>query len=237
MICALAGCASKPMPTTELASQTQMDNAIDIALYKKAVRENPNNPDYLVGLAERYISTSDWSLAAAAFREALLIHPSQERAILGYGYASVALGYYKDAIQMVSPMTGQRNNVKADLIVGIALDGIGETQKARQIYTRLIEKNPRDLAARTNLALSLAFEGNQEAHDIMHQVAWSPDAQMRHKRNLVLVCALLGETRFARKEGRALKIDPAIVDQIIELANDAKQQGIGAVGVANAKNL
>lgn len=233
----LYGCAQPATHFTPSSNPDNFDNSIDIALYKKAVRENPSNPYYLVSLAEKYVETSQWSMAAASFHEALLLAPTAERAILGKSYAHLALGDYETAFNLAQNGFGKELSLKAELITAIALDGLEKREQSNLIYTRLIEQNPRNLAARTNLALSLAFANDPYAYDVMRKVAYSPDAQLRHKHNLILVSALLGKIKRARLDGESFQISKDTVDQIIEVAGRARLHGVEVVGVANATDL
>lgn len=232
-----AACSSSPYTTRGSDSPQNFDNSVDIALYKKAVREQPTNPHYLIGLARRYLGTMQWNLAAAGFREALLIVPGERQAMVGYSHALVAMGQYQESLQLASAVMNATPDTKAMLIAGVSLDGLKDTEASNGLYQHIIQMNPRNLSARNNLALSLAFQGREEAYDIMRQVALSPDAQMRHKRNLVLVNVLLGHPENAKRDGNALNISPEITKQIVEIGRRARQQGVDTVGIASVTDL
>ena len=234
---ALIGCNSATT-SHRTSSPKRFDTSIDIALYKKAVRENPKNPKYLIDLGEKYTATSQWTLAAASFREALLVHPGNQRAQVGFSYALAGMGNYHDSYRHIVPMLGKNGrDEKVTLIAGIALDGVGKKKASHQIYHRILRSNPRSLSARNNLALSMAFAGDERSYELMRQVALSPDSQLRHKRNLILVSALLGDHHTAHQDAAAMRIPPDITKRILDVAAEARSDGMAVVGIANAQDL
>ncbi|EFO31149.1 putative tetratricopeptide repeat protein [Roseibium sp. TrichSKD4] len=218
------------------SGQQKFENVVDIALYKKAIRDDPNNINYLLILANKYVETTQWSESAASFREALRLSPNNTYALVGYAHSLLALGQYQDALSLADRSITHQRTSKNYLIKGIASDGMQDYQSSDTIYRQIIRQHPRNLAARNNLALSMALQGKSEAYEIMREVAFSPDAQLRHRHNLLLVGALLGRRDLTKRDAAAFSISSATEQKIFEIGQKARKNGVKAFGIASAKD-
>jgi len=86
---------------------------------------------------------------------------------------------------------------------GAVLDALQRHDEAQADYQAAIQIAPRNVAARNNLALSLAFVGKyDEALAIMVPLARSGSATPRVRQNLALIFGLSGDTDQATAMGR-----------------------------------
>ena len=86
---------------------------------------------------------------------------------------------------------------------GAVLDALQRHDEAQADYQAAIQIAPRNVSARNNLALSLAFVGKyEEALAIMVPLARSSSATPRVRQNLALIFGLSGDTDRASAMGR-----------------------------------
>ena len=82
----------------------------------------------------------------------------------------------------------------------MALDMLNRHDEAQASYRAVIASAPQNLAARNNLALSLAFSGKfEEATYIMTSIAKSTTSTPRTRQNLALIYGLMGEKKRAEE--------------------------------------
>jgi Flp pilus assembly protein TadD len=79
---------------------------------------------------------------------------------------------------------------------GVALDYLGRHTEAQSDYRTVLKEAPEHVAARNNLALSLALAGDfPQAIDIMTQLMRSTAVTPRIRQNLALIYGLKGDTQ------------------------------------------
>jgi Flp pilus assembly protein TadD len=101
----------------------------------------------------------------------------------------------------------------------------GRTGDALASYAQALKLAPGDLDVETNMALAAALEGNAAtASPLAQKIAAASDAQLHHKRNLVVVYGLLGQ-------GEQVKASPPIglttkeISTLLTRANGIRQKG------------
>jgi Flp pilus assembly protein TadD len=88
---------------------------------------------------------------------------------------------------------------------GVTLDMLGRHAKAQESYRAVLESAPHNVAARNDLALSLALTGQfAEAVDIMTSMARSSTSTPRVRQNLALIYGLAGD---AAQAGALSRVD------------------------------
>jgi Flp pilus assembly protein TadD len=93
---------------------------------------------------------------------------------------------------------------RAQVGVGVSLDGAGRHREAQTAYRLALAVAPRSIAARNDLALSLALTGQyQEAIEILTPMAKSANASARTRQNLALIYGLKGDREQAMAMSRA----------------------------------
>lgn len=116
-----------------------------------------------------------------------------ERAYLRLGEADKALPYAEQAVN-VAPQ-----DADAAIGHGVALDMLNRHDEAQKCYRAVLDVSPRNVAARNDLALSLALTGDfAQAIDILTPIARSADASPRERQNLALIYGLQGNRDAAK---------------------------------------
>jgi Flp pilus assembly protein TadD len=190
------------------------------ALYRRASRESPADPEPLLRLGETEFALGNLARAEGAFRAALVVRPGDQQATVGLGRVLVARGLPQEALSVLDslpPAAPGVHGLDADIARGVALDMLGRHDEAQGVYQQGLAAAPRDLRLRSNLGLSLALAGKeQEAVPILEQVAADPLADTRHRRNLALILAATGDEAGARAEVAGL-LKPDQVESLIGL--------------------
>ena len=103
--------------------------------------------------------------------------------------------------------------------------------EARTELTTAQQIAPRDLDVRSNLALVAALQGDATAYAIGRAVAFAPDAEYSHIRNMVLVGGITGNDASARNDAERRGLDPAEIGDILAVGRRARTQGMRAFTV------
>lgn len=205
-----------------------------IAYYSSAIKRNPRDASALKGLGVEYSRLSRWRDSAGAYREALIINPRDADALIGMGRAQLAVGDANGAFANGEAALAIHRSLDALMLTGVALNYVGRTQEALAIYEEALSNNPRDLDLRNNIALSMALAGDARAYPTMEAVAYAPDSDGRHKRNLILVAAILGRAPDAQAQARQFGIGKNELDEIFKIAGKMRMDGAIAAGLATA---
>ncbi len=216
MAVALSGCATLSDPEgsagadlgdsqsgrlAKLASEVEErgDTGTAIALYERAATVPGAEPAAYMRLGEAYMRTGYPEQAVKAFRAVLTRKPNDGEALIGLGSALVETGDFDAGIRSLGQGAAILDTASAYNRLGVAQTLAGRLDQATAAYATALELDPGDLDVKANLALASALTGNgQEAVKLMRQVAAAPDAQPRHKRNLIVVYGLLGRSEEIR---------------------------------------
>ncbi len=204
-----------------------------IAYYNAAIARNSSDAEALRGLGREYARQAAWQSSAGAYREALIVNAGDVDALLGFGRAQIALGDAPGAYRSAAAALERRETLPALVLAGVALDMAGNRPEARAHYERALAKDRRDLDVRNNIALTMALSGDPGAHAAMTTVAFAPDADGRHRRNLVLVSAILGLDAQAAADASRLGLGAAERDAIVAIGRRARSNGAQAMGLAS----
>lgn len=205
-----------------------------VAALNARLAQRPNDPGLLSDIGAEHARAGRWDAAAGAYREALLVDPGRREANLGYGRALIGGGRYDAASAHALAAVEARRDREALLLAGVALTAQGRVQEGVARLAAARAADPRDLTARTNLALALALARDGRAYGLMREVAFAPDADPRHRRNLILVAGMLGLDAQARADAPALGISGSEAASILALGRRARTEGARAFGVASA---
>lgn len=227
---AATGCVSQDGTVARSLSLTTSTERV--ATLRSRLAARPDDPDLLRDLGAEHLRQGQWQAAEGAYREALLVVPGDRAATLGYGRALLGGGRYAAArAHGEVALTIQRDR-EALVLTGIALAAEGRASEGAAYLTAARTAAPRDLAVRANLALALALAGDASAYDLIREAAFAPDADARHRRNLVLVGGMLGLDARARVDAAALGIGGGELSGILEIGRRARREGARAFGVA-----
>ncbi len=120
-----------------------------------------------------------------------------ERVYLRLGQAEKALPFAEQAARLAP------QNDDALIGHGVALDMVRRHGEAQACYRAVLANSPRNVAARNDLALSLALTGDfAQAIDILTPIARSADASPRERQNLALIYGLQGNRDAAKALSR-----------------------------------
>ena len=204
-----------------------------VSLLRSSIRSDPNNLAALAALAREHRAAGDWVSASNAYREALLLDRGNADLQLGYATTLTGQELFMEGYNYATSALRGKRSIAALITAGVALDGMNRPEEAQTLYREALQQAPRDLDTRTNLALSMALRGDPKALPEMFGVASAPDADIRHRANLVLVAALLGRMNDAKALGKQFGIRTKDVRAIVAKANTARKSGAAAIGVAS----
>lgn len=192
------------------------DAASAASLYKRAATLEPDEPQLFVLLGQALLAAGRPAEAEGAFRAALDLNPAIPQAARGMAAALLAQGRPDDALVLLESDAAPADDTGLVLLRGTALDLLARHDEAQALYRAAIAARPRDISLRTNLALSLALQGEfAEATELARQAANDPAATVRHRRNFVLILAMAGDRRAAEAIAAA-SADPEQAAELIE---------------------
>ena len=213
--CAGSGTAAKPgaQPLSvgqgsELrlaqAARAAGDLASAINVYRAIVASGPGHDDVSVMLGDALLEAGAIDDAMDAYDKVAPDSQARLGAELGLARASLrltqneaALGHFEKASALAP------EDVRCLVGLGVALDLLDRHDEAQEKYRAVLKLQPRHVAARNDLALSLAFSRRyQEALDILAPLAMSSTATPRIRQNLALIYGLMGDARKALAMGR-----------------------------------
>ena len=171
------------------------DTTSAINVYRSALDKNPpyKLPLYLK-LGEAYMNNGQLEEAKRIYEEALPLDENNEiKKQLGRLYLST--GQAEAALSIFQPITvAHTDDLKAFNGLGIAYDLKGEHGLAQDAYTKALLINSESDDIKSNLGLSLAFEGKyNEALKWLQPVGERLGANSRQRHNLALVYGLAGD--------------------------------------------
>jgi len=189
------------------------DMASAVNLYKSVIATRPGDDAVLVELGEAQLGTGAVDDAIETFGKVRAKSPAQLGAMLGLERAHLMLREPDKALTYADgAITLAPNDKRAQIGRGVALDMLARHGEAQACYRKAIAIDPHDIAARSDLALSLALTGQfDEAVRIMTPIARDPAATPRLRQNLALIYGLKGDAPAARTISR-VDLDSALTD-------------------------
>jgi Flp pilus assembly protein TadD len=170
------------------------ESSTAIALYQRATTMPDAKPIAFVKAGEAYMRAGYPTEAVKAYRAALAKSPNDGRAMLGLGSAMIEAGDIDAGIRALSQAVPVVNTSSAYNRLGVAQTFAGQVDAAQTTFAQALRLEPGDLDIQTNMALAAALEGNSAtAIPLVQRVAASPNAQLHHKRNIVVVYGLVGQ--------------------------------------------
>ena len=223
---ALVGCAAASTPAREaqeLAAQMPIvreqllpvlrlaraaraagDLASAVNLYRTVLAGQPGDVDLAIEFADTLQDAGAFDEAIDAYGKANAMMPPRLTALLGLARVHLTLDQTDKALVFAeSARALAPTDVRVLVIRGVALDKLGRHPEAQASYRAAIESQPRSVAARNDLALSLALGGEYgEAIDILTPMAKSTTAPPRIRQNLALIYGLVGDDTRAAELSR-----------------------------------
>jgi beta-barrel assembly-enhancing protease len=132
----------------------------NLTYFQKELKEHPEDPDLLYGLAMTKDRLGMTREALAHFRQALGLAPDDQDILRDLGIALFKVGQFDDAAQNLRRATGLReNDVDANLHLGKTLEALGDFFGALRLYKTLEERRPDDPEIFYNLAMAYGKTG------------------------------------------------------------------------------
>lgn len=181
--------------------QAAGDSSSAINVYKSALEKNPHHklPLYLK-LGEAYMNAERLDEAKKIYEEALPFDENdQVKKQMGRLYLS--LGQPDDAISIFEGIALiHKDDLKALNGLGVAHDLRGEHPRAQEYYHKALAIHEGNDEVKSNLGLSLAFEGRYgEALKWLQPIGEALGATSKQRHNLALVYALSGDQTKAQE--------------------------------------
>ena len=155
-----------------------------------------------------------YSEAADSAQQALLIAPNDRRALMQLARAKISEG---QAFYAIAPLEHARTldprDWQAPSLLGVALDQVSRRDEAQQAWREALALSPDNPSILTNMALSLAGEGQTaEAETLLRRAVTLPGSTTQMRLNLALMVGLQGRTAEAEQILRR-ELPPELVEQ------------------------
>ncbi len=204
-----------------------------LALLSNRLNKNPNDTKTLDAIGLETARLSQWDQSLGAYRESLIVEASNSQAQLGYARGLLAVGQYDHVFKHTDAVLAKDpKNLDALILKAGAFTGKRQYQQAEIVLNAARLLAPRDLDVRGNLALTRALAGHKTAYAEARAVAFAPDADIRHQRNLMLIAGLTGHSKSATRDGAALGLAPDTIKQLTALGKTSRGKGMSAFGLA-----
>ncbi|WP_274425116.1 tetratricopeptide repeat protein [Chelativorans sp. YIM 93263] len=210
-----------------------------ITLYEQAAALPGAPASTFVGLGDVYMRSGYPDEAMEAYRAALSRSPKYGPALVGLGWAMIDQGDAEAGIRTLSEGAQSVNTSQAYNRLGVAQTFAGQTQPAMNTFARALSLAPDDLDVQINMALAAALANDDaQALPIVQRVASNPDANLQHKRNVILIYGLLDRDN----EARALGLTGLATEEVNTLLSQAgtiraqsslqaRAEALGSIGV------
>ena len=198
---AAALAANEQLELARALVQAGQDGAA-LDAYSRALTAGVRDPAARLEYARVLERNGQWADAARAWLDIDGERDAYE-ARLGAMRCAIRLNQPAVALQQAEAALRRRPRETAALVGrGVALDGLGRHAEAQASYRAALARDPGDLPARNNLALSLALSGQyDEAAQRLGDLAASADATPQVRQNLALVYGLKGDRAAATRVG------------------------------------
>lgn len=198
--------SGQPAPVLRLARAARANGQLvtAIALYREAAAAPGADDSVMIELANAMIDAGAAEDALDILGQVPAKSSSHAASLLAEAHANVLLRKPADALQEAEQAQKLApDDSRAELARGVALDMLERHQDAQAAYRRVLERTPRSVAARNDLALSLALSGKfNEAVEIIGPMARSLTATPRLRQNLALIYGLMGDKHDAEAMSR-----------------------------------
>lgn len=176
----------------DIDARGESDTAI--ALYQRAAAMPDAKASAFVKAGDAYMRAGYPTEAAKAYQAALAKAPNDGGAMLGLGSAMIDAGDIDAGMRALAQAAPLVNTSGAYNRLGVAQTFAGQTGEAQTTFAQALKLAPGDLDIETNMALAAALEDNSAtALPLVQKIASAPNAQLHHRRNVVLVYGLLGQ--------------------------------------------
>jgi Flp pilus assembly protein TadD len=178
---------------TDFEAHGQNETALPV--YRRAVTVSGETPSAYVRLGDACLRAGHIDEAIDAYRAALAKAPQDAEAQLGLGTALVRKGQPEAGVDSLAEAAAVIKTAVAYDRLGVAQTLVGRLPEAQASFASAIELAPDDLDIRTNLAFAEVLAGNDaQAVATMSEIIQSPAAEVRHRRDFIVVLGIAGRT-------------------------------------------
>lgn len=232
-----AGCDVQQIPWGKDATFAEdvapyRDVVSETAFMRNQTRQRPDDAAAFARLGDLYLEQGQYIEAQGVFNEALLLATDDPELLRGMAHALAGQGRFSEAHGFAGRIANGSTSAAAHMAIGVSLAGSGNCRAAMASFGAVLLSNPRDLTARTNMALCRAMLGDRAGYDEMRAVAYAPDAGTHHLRNLILVAEILGMQQASAQDAEYFGLDDQTIRQIKEAAVATRAAGKWTVGLA-----
>ena len=194
------------------AARDAGDLAAAIRLYRTLAGEKSVAPEVRAEFGEVLLRASQPDDAIDQFSQVPPGSSAHLAALIGLIKAHLALDEPAKAIAAAdSALAAAPHDERVLVDRGVALDSLGRHEETQASYRAVLAASPRHVAARNDLALSLAVNGQYDAAiELLTPLARSSEATPKIRENLALVYGLKGDPQRAASLSRADLDDSAI---------------------------
>ncbi len=210
-----------------------------VALYRRALVMDPNQPKVAVSLGDALIETGASAEASDVFRGVLAKSPKNAEAMTGLGIALVRLGQTAPAAEILHKALDLMPTARGYRALGVADSLLGRSQAAVEDFTKGVAVAPQDVSLRSNLGLAQAIAGDfTPALVNLRAAAASPGSTPQYRQNLALGFGLAGRTDEAAEIARidldatAVRSNLAFYSRLRTMAPDQRAQALMRNGTA-----
>ncbi len=208
LLLAMAGCSdgganrARNYPSIKVAEEALRGGSAQIALQvaQGVLTHEPNNVDALLTQGDAQTSLGLLEEASTSYQKALKLQPGSVHGKTGLGRIRLisnpteAIGLFEDVLRVEPQNVVVMNNL------GIANDLLGQHQEAQAVYRKIGVIKPDMVAARINLALSLAMTGQSgEALRLIEPYVNDADATPKIRHDYAAILAMGGKESQAEE--------------------------------------
>jgi Flp pilus assembly protein TadD len=199
---ALAACASprSAMPVTDYTALPPAEKQQTLSELTERYKANLRDRTVIVNYAAALRSAGQSQQAVAALETGLSAYPGDTELSIAYAKALTADGRFEQALTLLETIIRpDAPDWNALLVKGAALDQLGRTAEARQVYGQALVIAPNEASIEANLGLSYPRTnelGAAEQH--LRRAAQMPGSTSQIRQNLALVVGLQGRFEEAR---------------------------------------
>lgn len=206
-------------PLTKTPEQLQQKQALYLELGREKLKEHPNDPRAAAELAAQYAEIGDYKNAAAAYRDAVRLEPTNPRWLEELGAVLLLMERRDEAQKALQlALTLDAESASAWRNLGIAHAAAHQWPPAINCFERLVALAPRHSDAYRHLALALEGAGRNEDAALTASEALRQDP--RNSQALALYVNLmrgLGRCAEAKTFLNTLAPSPELREALISL--------------------
>lgn len=197
-------------------AEKQGNLPVTAGLYQRAHNAAPDRQEPLIKLAMIYKGIGYYVQAAEAYRRAVTIDASDSALLVDYGVLLLLIDQPTEARIQFNRALELGESPTLYNGIAVAYDVSGDHSTAQAYYRVALELEPGNLAARSNLGLSLALSGDHlQSIKVLKSAVAHPYATQEQRRMLAAAYALAGDLPAAAKVGGP-GFDEAAAQEILE---------------------